>query len=104
MVVVVVNFRPKRELNFIFYAYQIQNFLRQSGSAPLHSARKLHHVFSLKILCEFLIFDQNGNEIVYLRPVEYKIFLYEKEAERFPLATPGKVFNHIFSVISWGDF
>ena len=47
VVVFVVDFDQKRELNCVFYAYQIKHFLRQRGSAPLHPAKMLNHVFSL---------------------------------------------------------
>ena len=36
--------------------------------------------------------------------MKYKIFLKAKEVERCPLATPAKVFNHVFSVISLCEF
>ena len=45
-------------------------------------------------MCEFLIFDHKGNEIVYSRLIKYRIFLQARM--RCPLATPTKVFNYIF--------
>ena len=40
VVVFVVDFDQKGELNCVFYAYQIKHFLRQRGFAPWHPRHK----------------------------------------------------------------
>ena len=56
------------------FKYKI--FLGKGADCPLHpSPKSLTIFFPQYSLCELLIFDQKGNEIVYLRPIKYKIFL-----------------------------
>ena len=50
-------------------------FLGKGALPPGTSPKSLTMFFLLIILCEFLIFDQEGNEIAYLRPTKYNIFL-----------------------------
>ena len=86
-----VDFWPKRELNCVFYVYQIQNFFRQGGSAPYTLPKSLTMCFYQYILCEFLILTKKEWNCVF-KAYQIQNFLIGKGA--LPLATAP--FNHVF--------